>query len=114
MLGIAHATRQKWYYDSAFGAPVAKRFYQTRPPTLLCFPENFSWGSVGIPDPQTPVGARGIGEPPTGAACAAILCALTDALGDDKFLRAPVLADTILTAIETGTPDMTNGLSANS
>ena len=114
MLGIAHATSQKWYYDSAYGAPVSTRFYQTRPPTLLCFPENFSWGSVGIPDPQTPVGARGIGEPPTGAACAAILCALTDALGDDKFLRAPVLADTILTAIETGARDMTNGLSANS
>ncbi|MFV0436361.1 MAG: xanthine dehydrogenase family protein molybdopterin-binding subunit [Desulfopila sp.] len=114
MLGIGHAARQKWFYDSKYGAPVAKRFYQTRPPTMLCFPENFSWGAVGIPDPQTPVGARGIGEPPTGAACAAVLCALFDALGSDMFLHAPVMLDAILTTLETGSWDVTSGLLANS
>ena len=113
MLGIGHATTQKWLYDQEHGTPVARRFYQTRPPTMLCFPEKFTWGSVGIPDPQTPVGARGIGEPPVGAACAAVLCALNDALGDDKFLRAPVMADVILAAIEPGTWRVMDGLSAN-
>jgi xanthine dehydrogenase molybdenum-binding subunit len=92
---------------------VSRRFYQTRPPTLLCFPEKFTWGSVGIPDPQTPVGARGIGEPPTAAACAAVLCALTDALGDDKFFRAPVMIDAIFAAVESGTWSNPGGLSAN-
>ena len=81
MLGIGHANRQKLFYDHEHGIPVSKRFYQSRPPTILCFPENFSWGAVGLPDPETPIGARGIGEPPTGAACAAVLCALNDALG---------------------------------
>ena len=114
MLGIGHAGRQKWFYDSKYGSPVSKRFYQTRPPTMLCFPENFSWGAVGIPDPETPVGARGIGEPPTGAACAAVLCALSDVLGDDTFLRAPVMVDDVITAVETGAWDTTNVLSANS
>ncbi len=113
MLGIGHATMQKWFYDNQHGAPLSKRFYQTRPPTVLCFPEKFTWGSVGIPDPQTPVGARGIGEPPTGAACAAVLCALTDALGDDKFFRAPVMVDAILAASEPGTRALPGGLSAN-
>ena len=31
---------------------------------------------VDIPDPETPVGARGIGEPPVGAGCGAVLNAI--------------------------------------
>jgi CO/xanthine dehydrogenase Mo-binding subunit len=113
MLGIAHATRQKWFYDREQGLPVSRRFYQTRPPSILCLPEKFTWGAVGLPDPQTPIGARGIGEPPTAAACAAILCALSDALGDDKFIHAPVLTDTVLAATHPGTWQPTTGLAAN-
>ncbi|MCL1980325.1 MAG: xanthine dehydrogenase family protein molybdopterin-binding subunit [Proteobacteria bacterium] len=113
MLGIGHVTSQKWFYDQEHGVPLSRRFYQSRPPTILCFPEQFSWGSVGIPDPQTPIGARGIGEPPTCAACAAVLCALNDALGDDKFQRAPIMADAVLAAIEPSIRQTTNGLAAN-
>lgn len=113
MLGIGHATTQKWFYDKHYGLPVAKRFYQTRPPTMLSLPDNFSWGAVGLPDPQTPIGARGIGEPPTCGACAAVLCALADALGDDAFNRAPVMTDTILTATEPQSQGRRPGLSAN-
>ena len=113
MLGIGHATTQKWVYDKHYGLPVARRFYQTRPPSLLDLPATFTWGSVGLPDPQTPVGARGIGEPPTGAACAAVLCALADALGEDTFIRAPVMADTVITALEPGVRAHLGGLSAN-
>ncbi|WP_310598596.1 xanthine dehydrogenase family protein molybdopterin-binding subunit [Desulfobulbus sp.] len=113
MLGIGHATRQKWFYDKEYGIPVSRRFYQSRPPTILCCPEHFTWGSVGIPDPQTPIGARGIGEPPTGAACAAVLCALNDALGDDTFLRAPVMVDAVLAAIEPAIRPAADNLSAN-
>lgn len=113
MLGIGHATTQKWFYDLHYGLPVSRRFYQTRPPTILSVPEKSSWGAVGIPDPQTPVGARGIGEPPTGAACAAVLCALADALGEDAFLRAPVMADAVLAAVTPGTRLPVDGLAAN-
>jgi CO/xanthine dehydrogenase Mo-binding subunit len=112
MLGIGHALGQKWVYDQHYGIPVAKRFHHTKPPTILDAPMKMAWEAVGIPDPETPVGARGIGEPPVGAGCMAILNALSDALGDDVFRRAPVLADTILASLEAGRP-MEEGLTAH-
>jgi len=104
VLGIAHAIGQKWVYDPHYGVPVAKRFYQNRPPTILDVPVDMQWEALDIPDPETPVGARGIGEPPVGGGCAVILNALADALGDEVFRRAPVNADTILTSLEAGRP----------
>ncbi len=104
ILGIAHAIGQKWVYDPQYGLPVAKRFYQNRPPTILDVPVDMQWEALDIPDPETPVGARGIGEPPVGGGCAAILNALSDAIGDEIFRRAPVNADTILTSLEAGRP----------
>jgi CO/xanthine dehydrogenase Mo-binding subunit len=103
-LGIAHAIGQKWVYDPHYGVPVAKRFYQNRPPTILDVPNDMQWEALDIPDPETPVGARGIGEPPVGGGCAAILNALADAVGDEIFRRAPVNSDTILTSLEAGHP----------
>jgi xanthine dehydrogenase molybdenum-binding subunit len=103
-LGIAHAIGQKWVYDPHYGAPVARRFYSNKPPTILDVPNDMQWEALDIPDPETPVGARGIGEPPVGGGCAAILNALADALGDEIFRRAPVNADTILTSLEAGRP----------
>jgi xanthine dehydrogenase molybdenum-binding subunit len=103
-LGIAHAISQKWVFDPHYGEMVSKRFYQNRPPTILDVPVDMQWAALDIPDPETPVGARGIGEPPVGGACASILNALSDALGDEIFQRAPVNADTILTSLEAGRP----------
>jgi len=103
-LGIAHAIGQKWVFDPHYGEMVSKRFYQNRPPTILDVPVDMQWAALDIPDPETPVGARGIGEPPVGGACASILNALSDALGDEIFQRAPVNADTILTSLEAGRP----------
>ena len=45
--------------------------------------------ATNIPDPETPVGARGIGEPPVGAGCGAVAAALVNALGDEAFRRYP-------------------------
>jgi xanthine dehydrogenase molybdenum-binding subunit len=103
-LGIGHAIGQKWVYDQHYGLPVAKRFHHTKPPTILDIPRNMQWAAVDIPDPETPVGARGIGEPPVGGGCSAILNALSDALGDEIFRRAPVTADVILASLEAGRP----------
>jgi CO/xanthine dehydrogenase Mo-binding subunit len=103
-LGIAHAIGQKWVFDPHYGEMVSKRFYQNRPPTILDVPVDMQWAALDIPDPETPVGARGIGEPPVGGGCASILNALSDALGDEIFQRAPVNADTILTSLEAGRP----------
>jgi CO/xanthine dehydrogenase Mo-binding subunit len=112
MLGIGHAIGQKWTYDKHYGTPLGRRFYQTKPPTILDAPR-FEWAALDIPDPETPVGARGVGEAPVGAGFGAVVNAIAAAIGDDLFRRAPVTADMILTALESGTATTTDPLSAN-
>ncbi|HVW86333.1 MAG TPA: xanthine dehydrogenase family protein molybdopterin-binding subunit [Bryobacteraceae bacterium] len=104
MLGIGHAIGQKWVYDQHYGLPLAKRFHHNKPPTILDAPMKMQWAALDIPDPETPIGAKGIGEPPVGAGCMAVINALTDALGDEVIRRAPVTADTILASLELGRP----------
>jgi xanthine dehydrogenase molybdenum-binding subunit len=104
ILGIGHAIGQKWVLDPQYGATVSRRFHHTKPPTILDVPVNMQWAALDIPDPETPVGARGVGEPPVGGGCGAILNALSDALGDEIYRRAPVNLDTILTSLEAGRP----------
>src|SRR6202795_1606885 len=104
ILGIGHAIGQKWVFDPRYGPMLSTRFSQSKPPTILVVPVNIQWAALDIPDPETPVGARGVGEPPVGGGCASILNALSDALGDEIFRRAPVNADTILTSLEAGHP----------
>jgi len=104
MLGIGHTIGQKWVYDQQYGVALARRFHHNRPPTILDAPQQMAWASVDIPDPETPVGARGIGEPPVGAGACAVLNAISDALGDQIYQRAPVTLDMILTSLEAGRP----------
>lgn len=104
ILGIGHAIGQKWVMDSEYGAMLSRRFHHSKPPTILDVPAKMEWAAVDLPDPETPVGARGIGEPPVGGGCSAILNALSDAVGDEIFRRAPVTADTILASLEAGRP----------
>ncbi len=104
ILGIGHAIGQKWVFDPQYGHMMSKRFHHTKPPSILDIPVNMQWAALDIPDPETPVGARGIGEPPVGGGCGAILNALSDALGDEIYRRAPVNLDTILTSLEAGRP----------
>ena len=111
-LGIGHAIGQKWVFDPHYGEMVSKRFHHSKPPTILDVPVDMQWMALDIPDPETPVGARGVGEPPVAGGCGSILNALSDALGDEIFQRAPVNADTILTSLEAGRP-MQHPLMAN-
>jgi CO/xanthine dehydrogenase Mo-binding subunit len=104
MLGIGHAIGQKWVYDQHYGVPLARRFYQTRPPSILDAPMTMRSVALDIPDPETPVGARGVGEAPVGAGFGAIVNAIAAAVGDEVFKRSPVTADMILTALEDGRP----------
>ena len=104
MLGIGHTIGQKDVYDQHYGVPLATRFYQNRPPTILDIPQKMAWDAVNLPDPETPVGARGIGEPPVGGAASAVFNALSAALGDEIFRRAPVTLDVILASLEAGHP----------
>jgi CO/xanthine dehydrogenase Mo-binding subunit len=104
MLGIGHAIAQKWVYDQHYGVPLAKRFHYSKPPTILDAPARMQWAALDIPDPETPVGARGIGEAPVGAGFGAVVNAIAAAVGDEVFKRMPVTADMILTALEAGRP----------
>ena len=99
-LGIGHALCQKWVYDPHYGVPLAKRFHYNKPLTILDIPVTMHADAVGLPDPETPVGARGVGEPPGGAAYGAVMNAITSAIGVDAFRRAPVTADVLLMTLE--------------
>jgi len=104
MLGIGHAIGQHWVYDQNYGVALARRFHHNKPPTILDAPQRMAWSALDIADPETPVGARGIGEPPVAAGCCAVLNALSDAVGDEAFRRAPVMAGTLLAALDAGKP----------
>jgi CO/xanthine dehydrogenase Mo-binding subunit len=110
--GFGHVLGQKWVYDQRYGVPLATRFYHTKPPSILDVPRNMEWDAVNLPDPETPVGVRGVGEAPVGAGFGAVANALAAALGDDVFRRAPVTPDIILAALEAGKP-MHAALTAN-
>ncbi|MGD9905277.1 MAG: xanthine dehydrogenase family protein molybdopterin-binding subunit [Vicinamibacterales bacterium] len=103
MLGIGHALSQKWVYDKQYGVALARRFHHNKPPTIMDIPRSVKIDATNIPDPETPVGARGIGEPPVGAGCGAVAAALVDALGAEAFRRMPITPDLILTSIEAKT-----------
>jgi CO/xanthine dehydrogenase Mo-binding subunit len=102
MLGLGHAKTQRWAYDQHYGVALARRFYQNKPPTILDIPQTFNSDAVGLPDPETPTGIRGVGEPPVGAAYGAIMNAIADAVGDEIFRKAPVSLDIVLNALENG------------
>jgi xanthine dehydrogenase molybdenum-binding subunit len=113
MLGIAHALNHRWAYDPQYGLALARRFYQNRPPTILDTPLNYIGEAVNIPDPETPTGVRGVGEPPVGAGWGAILNAIADAVGDEVFKSSPVTADTILRSLENGGKWVSDSLRAH-
>jgi CO/xanthine dehydrogenase Mo-binding subunit len=102
MLGLGHALTQRWAYDTHYGLALARRFHHNGPPTILDAPLNFNGDAVDLADPETPVGIRGVGEPPVGAAYGAIMNAIADALGDEIFKRSPVTPDIIVTSLENG------------
>ncbi|HEV8235784.1 MAG TPA: molybdopterin cofactor-binding domain-containing protein, partial [Gemmatimonadaceae bacterium] len=101
-LGIGHALTQRWSYDRQYGVPLAKRFHYNKPLTILDIPPTMATEALNLPDPETPVGARGVGEPPVGAGYGAVLNAIADAVGVDVFRRAPVTPDIVLTSLESG------------
>ena len=98
--GFGMARSQKWVVDPKWGVGFANRLYTARPPGILDVPLEMDWVAVGEPDPGTPVGARGIGEPPLGAGAAAITSAIADALGGQCLCRTPLTTDVILAALE--------------
>ena len=99
VMGFGMAGYERHAYDPQNGLPAATSLWQAKIPTYLDTPTPMDHVAVGLPDPENPVGARGIGEPIQGCAGAALLCAISDALGGHQFNRVPVTADMILAAV---------------
>jgi CO/xanthine dehydrogenase Mo-binding subunit len=98
VMGFGLACHERHVYDPKIGLPANVGFYQSKPPSYLDSVVEMRWGAVEEPDPQNPVGIKGIGEPVQGCAAAALLCAISDALGGHYFNRTPVVPDMIINA----------------
>ena len=97
--GISIATLEHIIFDPQNGLPGHVGLYQARPATYLDVPPEMNVDWVNLPDPTSPMGTKGIGEPPLGAAASAVLSAISDALGGHVFNRTPVKVDMILNTI---------------
>jgi CO/xanthine dehydrogenase Mo-binding subunit len=98
--GMGMAMSQKWVFDPVWGVSFAKRLYTARPPGILDVPHDVQWAAVELPDPQTPVGAKGIGEPCVGAGSAALTSAIADAMEGTCLCRTPLSPDVLLASLE--------------
>jgi xanthine dehydrogenase molybdenum-binding subunit len=98
VMGFGLAALERHIYDPQNGLPGTIGLYQAKPPSYLDVPAVLAAAAVDAPDPQNPVGIKGIGEPVQGCAAAALLCAISDALGGHVFNRTPVLPDMIVNA----------------
>ncbi len=98
VMGFGLAALERYAYDPQNGLPANMGLYQCKPPSYLDVPSEMKTEVVDIADPQNPVGAKGIGEPVQGCAAAALLCAISDALGGHYFNRMPVTTDHIVNA----------------
>ena len=98
--GFGFALTEKHVFDTKLGLAATKTLGTAKPPTYLDVPLHIQWEAVNQPDRFNPVGVKGIAEPPLGAASAAVLCAISDALGGVYFNRVPVTCDMILNAAE--------------
>lgn len=94
--GIGLSGYERHLYDPQNGLPASTGYWQSKVPTYLDTPAQIGTGWVDLPDPENPVGARGIGEPSMGAVSAALTAAISDALDGHIFNAAPVTADMII------------------
>jgi CO/xanthine dehydrogenase Mo-binding subunit len=99
MMGFGLAVTERIVYDHQLGLPANVQFDQSKPPTYLDMPKDFKWAAAEQPDRDNPVGVKGIGEPIQGAAAAALVNAISDALGGHYFHRTPVVRDMIVNAL---------------
>lgn len=98
--GFGYALNEGHVFDHQHGWPATKGLYTMKPFTYLDIPPNMEWKALDKPDTTNPMGVKGVGEPLMGAAAAAVLGAVADALGGKYFLRTPVTPDMVLNELE--------------
>jgi CO/xanthine dehydrogenase Mo-binding subunit len=100
--GMGMASLERHVYDPQNGLPANVGYHQCGIPTYLDTPSVIRTGAVNLPDPQSPFGAKGIGEPAMGCSVAALTAAISDALDGHIFSRTPISADMILNHVAGG------------
>jgi CO/xanthine dehydrogenase Mo-binding subunit len=98
VMGFGLAGSERHIYDPQNGLPGNVGLLQAKPPSYLDVPATMTTAAIDVADPQSPVGTKGVGEPVQGCAAAALLCAISDALGGHYFNRTPVVTDMIVNA----------------
>jgi CO/xanthine dehydrogenase Mo-binding subunit len=111
-MGFGLATLERHIYDPQNGLPGTVSLYQAKPASYLDVPSVFRTDAVDKPDPQSPLGTKGIGEPVMGAGASALVCAISDALGGYYFNRVPIARDHIVNALA-GRPQSHKPLQVN-
>lgn len=99
VMGFGMAALERHVYDRRYGVAGNIGFHQAKPPSYLDVPSHLDWAATDIADPQNPVGAKGVGEPLMGCSAAALLCAISEALGGHYFNRIPVVPDMIVNVL---------------
>jgi xanthine dehydrogenase molybdenum-binding subunit len=99
VMGFGLATLERHIYDPQNGLPGNIGLYQAKPASYLDVPATMQTAAIDQPDPQSPLGTKGIGEPVMGAGAASLLCAISDAIGGHTFNRIPVMPDHIVNAL---------------
>lgn len=113
LLGIGMASLEQTVYDPQNGLSGSASLYQSKPPGAMDAPKNMDTDAVNLPDKDNPMGIKGTGEPPVGAAASALLSAIADALGGHYFNRAPITRDMIVNVLA-GQPDLYKHMRINS
>jgi len=100
--GIGYATTEHMLFDQQTGIPVNTDWYKNKPPSILDYSQApLEVGGVDKPDPYGPHGAKGVGEPPYGAAASAVVSAIENGLGA-TFQKHPITASDVLDKIAAG------------
>ncbi|MEZ5489546.1 MAG: xanthine dehydrogenase family protein molybdopterin-binding subunit [Gammaproteobacteria bacterium] len=111
-MGFGMAGFERHAYDPQNGLPANTGLWQSKPPTIMDATPAMDWAAIDKPDPMNPIGAKGVGEPIQGCAAAALVCAISNALGGHLFNRVPVTADMIVNAVS-GRPQSQRPLRTN-
>src|SRR5690606_166954 len=111
--GVGLAGYERLVYDPQNGLPANVGLWQSKIPTFLDVPLNTQHDATNEPDPQNPIGSRGVGEPSQGAGCASLASAISDALGGHHFARVPVTADMIVNHVAKMDHNITGNLKTN-
>ena len=98
-MALGMATLERRVHDPRLGLGVNYGYLHTKPPSWLDVPDEMKATVVEGDEPLNPFNIKGVGEPPMGSAAAALLGAISDALGGHFFNRVPVTRDMIVDAL---------------